>query len=145
EADAMHLRAAAYQEYNQAAVLDKLLTGMPEVARAFAEALRGVDKITVVSTGDGRTAGASAITGEVAKMVAQMPELFESLTGMRISQLLGRLQDIDGATTTSTGSSAALAPGAPAAAATPAPRVGSANGAPATPDTTIPESGAREP
>ena len=31
-------------------------------------------------------------------MVAQMPELFDTLTGMRISQLLGRLQDIDGAT-----------------------------------------------
>jgi flotillin len=95
EADAMHLRAAAFREYNQAAVLDKLLTGMPEVARAFAEALRGVDKITVVSTGDGRTSGASAITGEVAKMVAQMPELFETLTGMRMSQLLGRLQGIE--------------------------------------------------
>jgi flotillin len=95
EADSMHLRAAAYQEYNQAAVLDKLLTGMPEVARAFAEALGGVDKITVVSTGDGRTAGASAITGEVAKMVAQMPELFETLTGMKISQMMGRLQPMD--------------------------------------------------
>ena len=46
----------AFREYNQAAVLDKLLRGMPEVARAFSEALRGVDKITVVSTGDGRTA-----------------------------------------------------------------------------------------
>ena len=54
EADAMHLRAEAYQEYNQAAVLDKLLSGMPELARAFASALGGVDKVTVVSTGDGR-------------------------------------------------------------------------------------------
>jgi flotillin len=96
EADAMRLKAAAFREYNQAAVLDKLLTGMPEVARAFATALGGVDKITVVSTGDSRSsAGASAITGEVAKMVAQMPELFETLTGMKISQMLGQLKQVD--------------------------------------------------
>jgi flotillin len=94
EADAMHLRAEAYQEYNQAAVLDKLLSGMPEVARAFAQALAGVDKITVVSTGDGRAGGVSALTGEVAKMIAQVPELFETLTGMRVSELLDRLQGI---------------------------------------------------
>ncbi len=95
EADAMHLKANAYQEYNQAAVLDKLLTGMPEVARAFAESLARVDRITVVSTGDGRLSGASAITGEVARMVAQVPELFETLTGMKVSDLMDRLQRID--------------------------------------------------
>jgi flotillin len=95
EADAMHLRAQAYQEYNQAAVLDKLLTGMPEVVRAFAQSLAAVDKITVVSTGDGRSPGVSAITGEVAKMIAQVPELFETLTGMRVGELMDRLQGIE--------------------------------------------------
>ncbi|MGH2367884.1 MAG: flotillin family protein, partial [Chloroflexota bacterium] len=114
EADAMHLRAGAYQEYNQAAVLDKLLGGMPEVARAFASALASVDKITVVSTGDGRSTGASAITGEVAKMVAQVPELFETLTGMKVGELMGRLQGIDGA--------GAAVPAMPVPAAPTAPR-----------------------
>jgi flotillin len=95
EADAMHMRAEAYQEYNQAAVLDKLLTGMPEVVRALAQSLASVDKITVVSTGDGRSAGVSQITGEVAKMVAQVPELFETLTGMKVADLMDRLQGID--------------------------------------------------
>src|ERR687885_344618 len=95
EADAMHLRAAAFQEYNQAAVLDKLLTGMPEVVRALSQSLAAVDKITVVSTGDGRSPGVSQITGEVAKMVAQVPELFETLTGMRVGELMDRLQGIE--------------------------------------------------
>src|SRR5229473_3119641 len=36
EADAMKVKAAAFHEYNQAAVLDKLLTGMPEIVRAIA-------------------------------------------------------------------------------------------------------------
>lgn len=98
EADAMHLRAEAYQEYSQAAVLDKLMTGMPEIARAFSQSLAGVDRIAIISTGDGR--GASALTGEVAKMIAQMPEVFEALTGMKVSELMGRLPGLSDATKT---------------------------------------------
>src|SRR5437868_2268326 len=99
EADAMHQKAEAYQEYSQAAVLDKLITGMPEVVRALAQSLASVDKITVVSTGDGRSSsGVSQITGEVAKMVAQVPELFETLTGQKVSDLMMRLRALDSGT-----------------------------------------------
>jgi flotillin len=94
EADAMHLKADAFLQYNQAAILDKMLTGMPEIARAMAQSMNSVDKVTIVSTGPGG-GGPSALTGEVAKMVAQVPELFETLTGMKVSDLLGRLQQID--------------------------------------------------
>ena len=52
EAEAMKVKAAAFHEYNQAAVLDKLLTGMPEIVRAIAEPLSKVDKVTIVSTGN---------------------------------------------------------------------------------------------
>jgi hypothetical protein len=34
----MNVKAEAYQEYNQAAVIDKLITNMPEVVRALASA-----------------------------------------------------------------------------------------------------------
>ena len=47
----MRSKANAYQDYNQAAVLDKLLAIMPELARALSEPLSKVDKITVISTG----------------------------------------------------------------------------------------------
>ncbi|HYY89382.1 MAG TPA: SPFH domain-containing protein [Chloroflexota bacterium] len=97
EADAMHQRAEAYQEYSQAAVLDKLITGMPDVVRALSQSLASVDKITVVSTGDGRAQGVSQITGEVARMVAQVPELFETLTGQKVSELMTRLRALDSA------------------------------------------------
>ena len=53
EAKAMNVKAEAYQEYNQAAVVDKLITNMPEIVRALAAPLANVDKITIVSTGDG--------------------------------------------------------------------------------------------
>ncbi len=67
EAKAMNIKAEAYQEYNQAAVVDKLITGMPEVVRALASPLANVDKITIVSTGDGHGAGMSKITGDMAR------------------------------------------------------------------------------
>jgi flotillin len=100
EADAMHQKAEAYQEYSQAAVLDKFITGMPEVVRALAQSLASVDKITVVSTGDGRSPGVSQLTGEVAKMVAQVPELFETLTGQKVSDLMQRLRALDAPSST---------------------------------------------
>jgi flotillin len=99
EADAMHMRAQAFREYNQAAVLDKLLSGLPEVARAMAEPLSKVDKITIVSTGpnDGRGAGANQLTADIARMVAQVPELFETLTGVKVSDLMSHVSGLDGA------------------------------------------------
>ena len=53
EARAMNVKAEAYQEYNQAAVVDKLITGLPEIVKALASPLANVDKITIVSTGNG--------------------------------------------------------------------------------------------
>jgi flotillin len=91
EAEAMKVKAAAFHEYNQAAVLDKLLTGMPDVVRAMAEPLSKVDKITIVSTGDGHGAGASKIVADVATMIAQAPALFETLAGVKLSDLLARV------------------------------------------------------
>src|SRR5216683_3300538 len=76
EAKAMNVKAEAFQEYNQAAVVDKLLTGLPEVVRALAEPLSKVDKITIVSTGNGDSAGVHKITGDITQMAAQVPALF---------------------------------------------------------------------
>ncbi len=94
EAKAMNVKAEAYQEWNQAAVVDKLLTGLPEVVRALASPLANVDKITIVSTGDGASAGMHKITGDIAAMAAQIPALFETLSGMKMSDLLGRVKQI---------------------------------------------------
>jgi len=94
EAKAMNVKAEAYQEWNQAAVVDKLITGMPEVVKALASPLANVDKITIVSTGNGDGAGMSKITGDMAKMVAQIPALFETLSGMQMSELLGKVKQI---------------------------------------------------
>jgi flotillin len=101
EADAMKVKAAAFHEYNQAAVLDKLLTGMPEIVRAIAEPLSKVDKVTIVSTGGGNGTnsgglGASRLTGDIVNMVAQVPALFELLSGTRIGDLMNRVPALAG-------------------------------------------------
>ncbi|HUR82873.1 MAG TPA: SPFH domain-containing protein [Thermoanaerobaculia bacterium] len=96
EARAMNVKADAYQEWNQAAVVDKLMTQMPEIVRALAAPLSNVDRITIVSTGDGEAAGAHRITGDLAAIAAQVPALFESLSGMQMSELLGKVKAIGG-------------------------------------------------
>jgi flotillin len=94
EAKAMNVKAAAYQEYNQAAVVDKLITGLPEIVRALAAPLANVDKITIVSTGNGDSAGMNKITGDITTMAAQVPALFEALSGMPLKELLGKVRQI---------------------------------------------------
>src|SRR5208282_400952 len=94
EAKAMNVKAAAYQEYNQAAVVDKLITGLPEIVKALAAPLANVDKITIVSTGNGDSAGMNKITGDITKMAAQVPALFETLSGMPLAELLGKVRQI---------------------------------------------------
>ncbi|MBV9504998.1 MAG: flotillin family protein [Acidobacteriia bacterium] len=94
EAKAMNIKAEAYQQFNQAAIVDKLITGMPEVVRALAAPLSHIDKITVVSTGDGDAAGMHKITGDMTKMAAQIPALFETLSGMPLGELFAKVRTI---------------------------------------------------
>jgi flotillin len=94
EAKAMNVKAEAYQEWNQAAVVDKLITGLPDIVKALAAPLANIDKITIVSTGDGSATGMHKITGDMTQMVAQIPALFETLSGMQMSDLLGKVRTI---------------------------------------------------
>jgi flotillin len=92
EAKAMNIKAEAYQEWSQAAVVDKLISNMAEVVRAMAEPLSKVDKITIVSTGDGKNVGAHKLTGEMTEIAAQVPALFEALSGMKMSDLMSNIK-----------------------------------------------------
>jgi flotillin len=94
EAKAMNIKAEAYQEWSQAAVVDKLITNMADVVRAMSEPLSQVDKITIVSTGDGKTVGAHKLTGEMTEIAAQVPALFEALSGMKMSELMANIKQM---------------------------------------------------
>ncbi len=110
EAKAMNVKAEAYQEYNQAAIVDKLITGLPEVVKALAAPLANVDKITIVSTG-GDTAGMNKVTGDLTKMAAQIPALFETLSGMPMSDLFAKVRMIGEKASKPDGNSRAAAAG----------------------------------
>jgi flotillin len=88
EAKAMNVKAEAYQEWSQAAVVDRLIAAMPELMRAISEPLSKVDKITIVSTGSDGITGANKLTGDMMKIASQVPALFESLSGMNVAELM---------------------------------------------------------
>jgi flotillin len=92
EALAMEKKAEAWRQYNEAAVLQILAPLLPEIAKAVAEPLNRIDKITMVNTGGNGDVGISRVTGEVAKVIAQVPPVLESLTGLKIEQLMERLK-----------------------------------------------------
>ena len=117
EAEAMRSKAAAYHEYNQAAVLDKVISNLPEIVRAIAEPLSKVDKISIVSTGAAGSGnlGASRVTGDVVNMLAQVPMILEALTGTKVSDLMARvpgLEAVDGTASTPTSGAQPVGPSA---------------------------------
>ena len=86
EAEAMMKKAQAWEKYTQAAVLDTYIKALPELARAVSEPLSKVDKIVIV--GGDKELGTTKITGQVAQVLAQMPEVVKSLTGADIREFL---------------------------------------------------------
>ncbi len=94
EAKAMNVKAEAYQEWSQAAVVDRLIAAMPELVRALTEPLSKVDKITIVSTGSDSTTGANKLTGDMMKIASQVPALFESLSGMNVAELMANVKSM---------------------------------------------------
>jgi flotillin len=67
---------------------------MADVVRAMAEPLSKVDRITIVSTGGEDAAGVHKITGDMTKIAAQVPALFEALSGMNIKELMSSVKAI---------------------------------------------------
>ena len=86
EAESMQEKAGAWEKYNQAAILELYLQKLPELAKAVAEPLSKVDKIILV--GGEKGPGASKITAQVAEVLAQMPDVVESLTGVDLKKFL---------------------------------------------------------
>ena len=87
EAEAMRKKAESFQQYNEAAVLQTVLAALPEIARALAEPLSKTDRITMVSTG-GDGVGVSKLTGDIAKVMAELPAVVESLSGVDLRKLI---------------------------------------------------------
>ena len=90
----MNVKAEAYQEWTQAAVVDRLISVMPELLRALSEPLSKVDKITIVSSGNDTATGANRLTGDMMKIASQVPALFETLSGMNVAELMANVKSM---------------------------------------------------
>ena len=87
EAESMLKKAQSWEKYNQAAVLEMYLSMLPDLAKAVSEPLSKVDKIVVIGGGE-KSLGTAKITAQVAEVLAQMPEVVKSLTGVDLKKYL---------------------------------------------------------
>jgi flotillin len=112
EAETMHQKAEAWGEYNEAAVTEMFVNVLPELAKAVSEPLSKTEKIVLVSTG-GDSAGASKVTKDVTEVIAQLPPVVESLTGVKMKEILEKVPALKGTKSADMGGAAGAAEGGP--------------------------------
>ena len=83
EAKALALRAEAYRQFNEAAIIQTVLSMMPEIVRAAAEPLGHIDTLTVLSND-----GASDVVKNVTRTVSEANATVKGLTGIDIPALV---------------------------------------------------------
>ena len=92
EAKALALRAEAYRQFNEAAIIQTVLSMLPDIVRAAAEPMGNIDNLTVLSN-----EGASDVVRNVTRTVTEAGTTVKGLTGIDIPQMLS--QAMGGATT----------------------------------------------
>ena len=85
EAKALALRAEAYRQFNEAAIIQTVLSMLPEIVRAAAEPMSHIDHLTVLSND-----GASDLVRNVTRTVTEAGTTVKGLTGIDIPDLLNK-------------------------------------------------------
>src|SRR5438552_2289550 len=93
-AEAMKQKAESFKQYNEAAVIEMIVRILPEVAGRISEPLSKMDKMVIINSGNGVGGGASKLTGDVTQIVAQLPPVIESLTGIKFEKLLEQVPSL---------------------------------------------------
>jgi len=97
EAQAMQQKAEAWQEYNQAAIIQQLIDSLPQVAEAIAQPLARTERIVVINSGGDDGAGSSKVTQDITNIIAQVPETVKALTGVDVIDTIKNLPAVKGA------------------------------------------------
>ena len=90
EAEAMRKKAESWGYYNEAAITQMFIEALPKLAAALAEPLSRTEKIVIISTG-GDSAGASKLTQDITTIIAQLPPVVESLTGIKLEEMIAKV------------------------------------------------------
>merc|ERR1719145_501379 len=84
EAESMRLKAAAYKNYGDAAVMSLVLEALPSIAAEVAAPLAKTDEIVLIG-------GNNNTTNEINKLVGTLPPAIQALTGVDITGALGKI------------------------------------------------------
>jgi len=93
-AEAMRMKADSFKQYNEAAVIEMIIRVLPEIAAKISEPLSKTEKMVIINSGNGVGGGASKLTGDVTQIVAQLPPVIESLTGIKFEKLLEQVPSL---------------------------------------------------
>ncbi|CAH2220037.1 flotillin-2 isoform X1 [Pelobates cultripes] len=81
EAEKMRLKASAYQQYGEAAKMAIVLDCLPQIAAKISAPLAKVDEILILSGEN------SKITGEMNRLLAEVPASVQALTGVDLTKI----------------------------------------------------------
>jgi flotillin len=84
EAKALAMRADAYKQFNEAAIIQTVLAALPEIVRAAAEPMGHIDSLTVMSAD-----GASEIVKNATRAMIESTTAIKGLTGLDVPNLIG--------------------------------------------------------
>merc|ERR1719486_1353766 len=84
EAESMRLKASAYKQYGDAAVMSLVLEALPAIAAEVAAPLAKTEEIVLIG-GNNRT------TNEINKLVGTLPPAIQALTGVDITGAIGKI------------------------------------------------------
>merc|ERR1711953_1437040 len=84
EAESMRLKASAYRQYGDAAVMSLVLEALPAIAAEVAALLAKTEEIVLIG-------GNNNTTNEINKLVGTLPPAIQALTGVDITGALGKI------------------------------------------------------
>merc|ERR1712172_343262 len=84
EAESMRLKASAYKQYGDAAIMALVLEALPQIAAEVAAPLAKTDEIVLLG-------GGNNTTHEINKLVGTLPPAIQALTGVDITGAIGKI------------------------------------------------------
>ncbi|XP_014483628.1 PREDICTED: flotillin-2-like, partial [Dinoponera quadriceps] len=84
EAERMRMKATVYKKYGDAAILNITLNALPKIAAEVAAPLARTEEIVLLG-------GSDTTSGELTRLVGQVPPAVHALTGVDLSKVLGKI------------------------------------------------------
>ncbi len=84
EAKALAMRAEAYKQFNEAAIIQTVLSALPDIVRAASEPMGHINSLTVMSAD-----GASDLVKNATRAVVESSTAIKGLTGLDVPSLIG--------------------------------------------------------